>query len=847
MKAGVATAMVDFKKHIANASSSAPTEPLALYDTLDRASDKGPLRDAQAAVLREWHSNRRDQKDVIVKLHTGQGKTLIGLLMLQCKLNESKGPAVYLCPNNFLVAQSAAQAKQFGLKAVLADRDLPSEFLDCKAILVTSVQKFFNGRTKFGLGLQSLDVEAVVMDDSHACIDAIKEACMIRVAKDAQAYSDLLNLFSEELERQGVGTYADLRNGRREAILPVPYWDWMDKQTEIAAILSKYSTNDAIRFPWPLLKDGLADCQCVISGSGLEIAPYLAPLHLFGSFANARHRVFMSATVTNDSFLVKGLGLTQDVIKNPLIYKNETWSGERMILIPSLINDSLSREFLVMNFARPVPKRTTGVVVLVPNSYGYQDWGKYGAVVADTNTIGSEVGKLLNGDCEHTLVVVNRYDGIDLPDDACRILVLDSKPRSQNLIDLYMETCRASSDAIATRTARIIEQGLGRSVRGERDYCVFIILGASLVKALRTTKERTFFSAQTRMQIEIGLEIAEYAKDEISSGTEPQKALSVLINQCLKRDSAWKEYYSERMKNTESSREEPRMLDVFTAELNAESKYQAGDCDGATARIQKLIDEHVKDDRHDRGWYLQEMARYTYTKGKTQSNELQVSAHSHNRFLLRPKHGMKVQRVELIAQKRVENILKWIRSFTTFEDLQLALDEILTDFQFGISADDFEESVNKLAGVLGFTGERPDKEWKEGPDNLWALRDNEYLLIECKSEVDLKRTEINKTESGQMNNAIAWFKKYYGAAKATNLMIIPTKYVGHAAGFNEPVHVMRNANLKNFSHTVESFYRELKSYDLKSISEAKISELLSAHHLSIDEILRAYFENPKNL
>jgi replicative superfamily II helicase len=51
-----------------------------------------------------------------VKLHTGQGKTLVGLLMLQSRLNAGKGPVVYLCPDHFLIAQTCEQARQFGIR-----------------------------------------------------------------------------------------------------------------------------------------------------------------------------------------------------------------------------------------------------------------------------------------------------------------------------------------------------------------------------------------------------------------------------------------------------------------------------------------------------------------------------------------------------------------------------------------------------------------------------------------------------------------------------------------------------------------------------------------------------------
>jgi replicative superfamily II helicase len=73
----------------------------------------GPLRPAQEAVLREWNARQANTRDVIVKLHTGQGKTLVGLLILQSRLNAGKGPVVYLCPDHFLIAQTCEQARQF--------------------------------------------------------------------------------------------------------------------------------------------------------------------------------------------------------------------------------------------------------------------------------------------------------------------------------------------------------------------------------------------------------------------------------------------------------------------------------------------------------------------------------------------------------------------------------------------------------------------------------------------------------------------------------------------------------------------------------------------------------------
>jgi len=60
--------------------------------------------------------------------------------MLQSRLNETKGPAVYLCPDNFLIDQTCTQAKEFGITTCKADPDLPDAFLNGEQILVTSVQ-----------------------------------------------------------------------------------------------------------------------------------------------------------------------------------------------------------------------------------------------------------------------------------------------------------------------------------------------------------------------------------------------------------------------------------------------------------------------------------------------------------------------------------------------------------------------------------------------------------------------------------------------------------------------------------------------------------------------------------
>ncbi|HUU15749.1 MAG TPA: DEAD/DEAH box helicase [Sedimentisphaerales bacterium] len=228
--------MVDFSKRLGKRIPKRIMDPVALYDTLDRDSDKGPLRPAQEAVLKRWYAESANVKDMILKMHTGQGKTLVGLLMLHSKLNEGQGPALYLCANRFLVNQTYEQAEQFGLPVCTTDGDLPNDFIDGKSILVTTVHKLFNGLTRFGLSNKAKEVGAIVIDDAHACVDSIREAFIIRLKKSDSAYTVIRDLFADELEKQGVGTFADIRKHKYDAMLPVPYWAWLDRASEVADI-----------------------------------------------------------------------------------------------------------------------------------------------------------------------------------------------------------------------------------------------------------------------------------------------------------------------------------------------------------------------------------------------------------------------------------------------------------------------------------------------------------------------------------------------------------------------------------------------------------------------------------
>jgi replicative superfamily II helicase len=258
-----------------------------------------------------------------------------------------------------------------------------------------------------------------------------------------------------------------------------------------------------------------------------------------------------------------------------------------------------------------------------------------------------------------------------------------------------------------------------------------------------------------------------------------------------------------------------------------------------------MDDGHVENE--DKAWYLQERARYLYRTERTESQKLQIAAHKKNRMLLKPSTGVTVTKLTIVSQGRAERIAAWVSGFGTYAEISVTISDILGRLRFGVKADDFERALDELSRALGFAGERPDKEWKEGPDNLWALDDTPYLVIECKSEVDVTRAEINKREAEQMNRSAAWFEKHYKGMQAKRLIIHPAKRIESAAAFTHKVEGVTVAELRSLEKTCREFFKAFERQNLADLSTQHIQKMVNAHHLSVDDLLTRYSRKLKDI
>jgi len=417
--------MVNFRQLISQSNQPSVVEPRSLFQTLRRDKQHEYLRDVQGDVLDEWFE-RRDERDLVIKMNTGSGKTLVGLVILWSRLKEGKGPALYLCPDRYLVSQVRREADSLGINHVDLDADnqFPPDFHDSIGILITTVQRLFNGRSVFHVAGRPdpVKVGSILVDDAHTCINIVREQFAATFTKDSAVGRRIFSFFAGALRQQSVGMYADIDRGDRNAYLRVPYWVWQERLQDVADLFSKHYDSEELRFVWPFLRHGevLKNSTAVISGIGVEVAPNLIPIELVPSFNDAPHRIYMSATLVDDSALIRDFAAVPRSVQEPIKPKVSGDIGERLIISPSLVDSRIDEGATIKLVSDIQSAHQANVVVLVPSSYRARVWKQDGVMEVPGEDIADVIEKLTHS-AANTAIFANRYDGIDLPDEACRV------------------------------------------------------------------------------------------------------------------------------------------------------------------------------------------------------------------------------------------------------------------------------------------------------------------------------------------------------------------------------------------------------------------------------------------
>ena len=762
--------------------------------------------------------DRRPERDLVVKMNTGNGKTLVGLMLLKSSLNERVGPAAYLTPDpTYLVDQVEASAKDLGLSTSREPRD--PAVASGSAILLATVKTLFNGRSKFGVVPEGRKIKlgTVLIDDAHACPATVEEQFEIRIPSDHPAYNRLLELFTPALRQQQPASLVELKDEDPYAVMMVPPWDWQDQQGSVLERLRPYRDDEYLGWGWPLIRGVLPICRCVFTAREVQIKPPCPPVGQIPSFIQAKRRLYLTATLADDSVLVTHFGADPACVSRPITPGAADDIGDRMILTPQEVRPDWSDQD-IQNYVTELAC-TYNVVVIVPSVNRAALWRD----VADDELYAYNLREgieRLKQKAAGLVVLVNKYDGVDLPDDACRVLVIDGLPEAYTGIDRIESSALDDTVAMTARQLQRIEQGMGRGIRSRDDYCVVMLIGGRLMSRLHDADAPTHFSTATATQLQLSRLVAEQLAE---GGVEDLRAA---VEQCLTRNPGW----------VRASRNALVGVKYGSGSVAPTAAYQRRAVDLAgqqryteAADAQQMAVNAAADPR-ERGWLKQQLAAYIHPVDPVRAQQQQASALDDNPGLLRPKQGIAYVRLKGRAGEQAEAAALFLRDqYPSGSDLLIGVNAILDDLVFDSDpsrVDPFEQAVADLGTHLGFVTQRPERDIKRGPDDLWAFGDQAYAVIECKSGA--VTDFIRKRDLDQLSGALNWFRSQYELpASALPVMIHPSNTPHRTAAAPVGCRVITTSTLPKLRDAVRAWATALASDDQYRNPDAVRQQLLA--------------------
>ncbi len=764
--------MVDFKKLRESKAKPKPVNPREIFNALPKPPGINDLYASQAEVLDNWFV-RRNEQDVVVKLHTGGGKTLVALLMAQSVMNETGEPVLYLAPTNQLVGQVLAKSREYGISAqpYTKGQPLPAEFYDGKSVLVGAYETLFTGRSKFGVrgdGRPPVKVGAIVLDDAHVALTSVREAFTLTIpVKDhADVYADLAGRFRVAFREVGrSGTFSDITNGKDYGVVEVPSWAWNRKLAEVQDYLSQH-VDSIDPYVWPFLRDNLAFCHCLFSRTAAAITPVFPPVDLIPTFEDCPRRIYMSATIADDSEIVRTFGASPESVAEPITSTSLAGVGERMILVPELMKlGGAPITPMVKGISTWLAQHKKGVAILAPSGSEAKTWADVATYPETTKAVTERVAEMQSGSSFGPIVLANRYDGIDLAGDACRFLVMDNLPQGSSNYDVFRMNVVADS-AVASLLAQRIEQGIGRGTRGGGDHCVVMLIGSKLVAWIGRKNNLAHLTASTRVQLKMGQEVSEVV------GNSQEVGQTIL--KCLNRDPDWVAYHASELADAAHAAPIDKLaLKVAGVERRAFRQQRLGQFENAIQTLEKLIvDKELADDAERRAWLSASAARVAYQmEDEGLGQKLQTSAYTVNNnhsppkvrpaYVPRPLPGRQSAAI-------VSRMLEYNQRGAMIAEFDEAVAELVPE----ASAGRYEEALANLGAFLGFEADRPEKIHGVGPDVLWRTDSTFDFVIEAKSEKD-QDNPLYKKDHAQLLEAEHWFKNAYRGREALRVSALP--------------------------------------------------------------------------
>lgn len=505
------TELVPFKTGVTPGGET--PSPADLYRALPRRAEApAAIWLHQGDLLRAYHQRQQvAPADIAIELPTGAGKTLVGCLIAEWRRRAKQERVAYLCPTRQLARQVGARAEIYGINPVTLigshhDWNPASRmsFEAGRAVAITTYSTVFNSRPQ----LDSANV--LILDDAHAAESYVSSPWSLNISRDDAAYHDVLAVLREAFDPLVLSRLETDQEEPSNAVHLASLRGVADASEDLEGVLATAGATDRIntsaRHALRLMEGHLGSCLVYASYGKLLIRPMIVPTHSHRAFADATQRVYMSATLGDGGELERTFGRVQ-IARIPV---PEGWdrqgTGRRFFCFPESTSDlatadAADRRAFIAGLINDVNK----AAVLAPDWRSLEEFLQGyvpdGMPAYNATDIEDRL-EYFHDAPRGLLTLANRYDGIDLPDQSCRLVVLYGLPAGGDLQERFLHTSLGALDVLQERIRTRVTQGAGRATRNSSDYAAVLMLSQQL----------TAFCArqdiQAAMHPEIAVELA---------------------------------------------------------------------------------------------------------------------------------------------------------------------------------------------------------------------------------------------------------------------------------------------------------------------------------------------------
>ncbi|MCB9924870.1 MAG: DEAD/DEAH box helicase family protein [Planctomycetaceae bacterium] len=733
------------KLKLSMTSGKKPVDPLEIFKKLTLRGSIENIWEPQAEALKNWHKVRADS-DAVIQMNTGGGKTLVGLLTAQSLLNELNRRVLYVVANNQLVEQTLSRATELSLPSSArygGQWHNQESFQSAEAICVTNYAAVFNGFSTF----RDKDIAALIFDDAHVAESLIRDQFTLKISSEWELYDKIVSMYRPHFANSiGASKLQDIEDESPTALLFVPMFVVWKHAQELRTLLldGGVDQDDETKFVWNHISEHLSHCCVLISSDGIEISPPVVPLKSLPFFAEDVRRVYLTATLPSQASFARTFGLTEPTLVTP---GGKSGDAQRLVLFTKGKTDEVQR--------RSTLEMIDGqkACVISPSTGKANQWSPPSVVFKRTDGH-EEIERFSQSKRPEVLGLVARYDGIDLPGDACRILVLDRLPKGELVFERFLdEGVRMESLRLHHAATRIV-QAIGRIFRSNTDHGAVLLVGTDLHDWIRNPSNRSFLPPLLQQQIALGIELDK----QVAAGKVTQ---SELLDGVLTGSDEWDELYSDNIDDYEPT--SPKVKDdwypeMLVSEREAYGAMWNGDYSTAIQRYSELAEESDSKERRLGAWYRhlegvahlhagdQTTALQSFASAAAQRIELGRPSEQRDKMFKPPKVDTVGIQAKALAGQYRKNRTKMLNSIGT----------VISDLDYGDDTKSAESAFQILGKLLGLDSTRPDKDQKTGPDNLWCSSGEiEAWGFDLKTGKE-KSSEYTKDEVGRAHLHAQW-------------------------------------------------------------------------------------------